>query len=67
MSVDLAGFDLVFPEEAPPSGLLFLEINWYFGRRGLGGADAYYRILLEEINAWLRGLGLRPEKGVPPS
>ena len=30
-----------------------LEINYFFGRRGLGGSDAYYEILNREIHNWL--------------
>jgi ribosomal protein S6--L-glutamate ligase len=30
-----------------------LEINYFFGRRGLGGSDAFYEILKREINTWL--------------
>lgn len=49
--VDLAGFDLIFPDTADTEPL-FLEINYFFGRRGLGGTEAYYRLLLAEIAAW---------------
>lgn len=55
--IDLAGFDLLFEDGSTQP--LFLEINWYFGRRGLGGSDAYYTMLIEEINAWLRRWGLK--------
>ena len=51
--VNLAGFDLVFPVDDPVSPPLFLEINYYFGRRGLGGTENYYRILTREIEQWL--------------
>jgi ribosomal protein S6--L-glutamate ligase len=30
-----------------------LEINYFFGRRGLGGSDAFYEILKSEIDNWL--------------
>jgi ribosomal protein S6--L-glutamate ligase len=36
---------------------MLLEINYFFGRRGLGGSEAYYLILLEEIQSWITGLG----------
>lgn len=55
--IDLAGFDLLFEEGAKTP--LFLEINWYFGRRALGGSEAYYDVLLEEIRAWLADRGLK--------
>jgi ribosomal protein S6--L-glutamate ligase len=50
--IDLAGFDVIFSAEEENRPLL-LEINYFFGRRGLGGSDAYYEILKKEINAWL--------------
>jgi ribosomal protein S6--L-glutamate ligase len=54
--INLAGFDLLFAssEEGP----LFLEVNHYFGRRGLGGSDAFYTILTAEIDHWLAQLPL---------
>ena len=59
--INLAAVDFVFPlsEESPEP--LFLEINYYFGRRGLGGMDAYYRLLFRAIQDWLKGIGLSPE------
>ena len=51
--IDLAGFDVIFPAEAENTQPLLLEINYFFGRKGLGGSDAYYEILKKEINAWL--------------
>jgi ribosomal protein S6--L-glutamate ligase len=49
--INLAGFDLLFGQRDPRP--LFLEINHYFGRRGLGGSEAFYQILTTEIDAWL--------------
>lgn len=54
-AINLAGFDLVFDSDRQP---LFLEINYFFGRRGLGGSAAFYRILKREVHNWLRGMGL---------
>jgi ribosomal protein S6--L-glutamate ligase len=51
--IDLAGFDLIFPEDSKRSRPLFLEINYFFGRRGLGGSDRFYEILEKEIRHWL--------------
>jgi len=51
--IDLAGFDVIFSAEEENSQPLLLEINYFFGRRGLGGSDAYYEILKNGINAWL--------------
>ena len=56
--IDLAGFDLLFPEGAASATPFFLEINYFFGRRGFGGSEAYYRILVQEIDNWIRQNGL---------
>ena len=56
--INLAGFDLLFPEDG--SIPVFLEINYYFGRNGLGGADVYYTLLTQAITKWLRSLELAP-------
>lgn len=64
--LQLAGLDYIFdarqPDEAEP---LLLEINHYFGRKGIGGSDRYYRILVREIDAWLERLGLKPRSAGP--
>jgi ribosomal protein S6--L-glutamate ligase len=61
--INLAGLDFLFghlePEVTEPQPLL-LEINYYFGRKGLGGSERYYRILQFEINQWLHALNLTP-------
>ena len=44
-------------EERPPP--IFLEINYFFGRRGLGGSLRYYERVDNAVNAWLNSLGLR--------
>ena len=60
--INLAAVDFVFPlSEAAPEPL-FLEINYYFGRRGLGGMDAYYRLLFRAIQDWLKTIGLNQNR-----
>ncbi|MDI6795318.1 MAG: hypothetical protein QMD09_00140 [Desulfatibacillaceae bacterium] len=54
--INLAGFDLLFDERQKGPAPLFLEINWFFGRRGLGGSDAYYKLLNRAIDRWLKDL-----------
>ncbi|SMC21610.1 ribosomal protein S6--L-glutamate ligase [Desulfacinum hydrothermale DSM 13146] len=57
--INLAGIDLLFPCEkggTPSTPPLFLEINYFFGRKGLGGSMAYYRLLQEAVSRWLGGL-----------
>ena len=55
--INLAGFDVIFSKDAEDPAPLLLEINYFFGRKGLGGSDAYYGILKTEIQAWLDGIG----------
>ena len=57
--INLAGFDFLFSEKVLEKGRiepLFLEINYFFGRKGIGGSDTYYRILLKEIDNWVNRL-----------
>ncbi|MGD9302018.1 MAG: ATP-grasp domain-containing protein [Desulfobacterales bacterium] len=56
--INLAGFDLIFSSDIDKPEPMLLEINYFFGRKGLGGSEAYYKILLGEIQAWLAGLNL---------
>lgn len=49
--INLAGFDLIFPPGSDEP--LFLEINYTFGRAGLGGIDAFYALLRKAVNEWL--------------
>ena len=51
--INLAGFDIIFGPAQGRVQPLMLEINYFFGRRGLGGSDAYYKILKEEIDSWI--------------
>lgn len=65
--INLAGFDLIFspvsdsPKKQKP---LFLEINYFFGRQGLGGSEKFYALLQAEVEKWLQGLNLflKPKK-----
>ena len=59
--LQLAGLDFIFDEagtHARPNAPLALEINYYFGRTGLGGSDQYYKLLQGEADKWLATLGL---------
>ena len=60
-NINLAAIDFVFDFSQPNPSPLFLEINYYFGRRGLGGSLQYYRLLAEAIQAWLKVNGFDPE------
>jgi ribosomal protein S6--L-glutamate ligase len=55
--INLAGFDFLFSETDLAAGIvqpLFLEINYFFGRKGLGGSEKYYKILQAEIDRWIK-------------
>lgn len=66
--INLAGLDFIF-DEADQSNNdpqpLILEINYYFGRTGLGGSTPFYMMLQSEIDRWLTGLRLGINQ--PPS
>jgi ribosomal protein S6--L-glutamate ligase len=51
--INLAGFDVIFAPVKEYIKPLMLEINYFFGRRGIGGSDAFYEILKREIHNWL--------------
>lgn len=56
-NINLAGFDLLFPSSSSPDHPpYFLEINYFFGRRGLGGSERFYAVLAWEIRRWIRTL-----------
>lgn len=60
--INLAGFDFLFSSDAENKTPLFLEINYFFGRRGLGGSENFYGLLHQEIINWIASLGLRLDK-----
>jgi ribosomal protein S6--L-glutamate ligase len=59
VEINLAGFDVIFAQEEVEPRPLLLEINYFFGRTGLGGSKAFYRILRKEIVRWLNGIGIQ--------
>ena len=58
--INLAAIDFVFPLAEKDPDPLILEINYYFGRRGLGGSENYYSLLYEAVQEWLSEIGLGP-------
>jgi len=52
--INLAGFDFIFSETDPKRIPLFLEINYFFGRKGLGGTDNYYKLLESSVKEWIK-------------
>lgn len=62
--INLAGFDMIFDRKADPPLPLFLEINYYFGRKGLGGSMRFYEMLNQAADRWLASLPLKQGAGV---
>ena len=61
--INLAGFDFLFSETDLKNNKiepLFLEINYFFGRKGLGGSEKYYKLLQKGIDSWL--MSIKPSK-----
>jgi ribosomal protein S6--L-glutamate ligase len=58
--LQLIGMDFIFDSrQSVGAPALILELNYYFGRKGLGGSDRFYRLLVQEINTWLLSLDMR--------
>ena len=49
--IDIAGYDLMFPDEGDP---VFIEVNFHFGRKGLGGPKPHQAYILQAIESWRR-------------
>jgi ribosomal protein S6--L-glutamate ligase len=59
--INLGAIDFVFPLSDDDPVPFFLEINYFFGRRGLGGSEKYYRLLYQAVQDWLGQNGLDQE------
>ena len=59
--INLAAVDFLIPSSGRDRSPLFLEINYYFGRKGLGGMENYYRLLFQAVQEWLMDLNLDPD------
>jgi ribosomal protein S6--L-glutamate ligase len=59
--INLAALDFVFDLSKKSPEPLFLEINYYFARRGLGGNERYYPLVYQAIRDWLFFCGLAPD------
>ena len=57
--INLAGFDVIFAENESTPRPLLLEINYFFGRVGLGGSEHYYRLLKKAIKRWLKTIDVQ--------
>jgi len=51
--INLAGIDLMFDKDDESKKPLFLEINYWFGRRFFGSSEAYYAELKKAVKRWL--------------
>ena len=51
--INLAGIDLMFDKDDESKKPLFLEINYWFGRRFFGSSEAYYARLKRAVKRWL--------------
>ncbi|MFC1869228.1 hypothetical protein ACFL0H_14010 [Thermodesulfobacteriota bacterium] len=63
--INLAAMDFIFTLAEPDPRPLIIDINYYFGRRGLGGSLNYYALLFEAIKGWLLENGFDPESISP--
>ena len=52
--INLVGIDYLFDFSVRQPQPLIIELNYFFGRKGLGGSKAYYAILIREIQKWCR-------------
>lgn len=49
--IDVAGLDIMFPVHGSP---LFIEINFLFGRKGIGGRLGYDRLFGQAVQTWMQ-------------
>lgn len=54
--INLAAFDVLFDRSLTMPIPLLSEINFLFGRKGLGGSPRYYDLLKEAVGKWLSEL-----------
>jgi len=56
--INLAGMDFLFNSSQTPPDPFMIEINYFFGRKGLGGSKKFYGILEKEVKFWIQDHGL---------
>jgi len=54
--MNLAAFDVLFDRTHPEPEPLLSEINFCFGRKGLGGSRRFYELLNQAVRKWARNL-----------
>ena len=50
--INLAAFDVLFDRSQPEPEPLLSEINFLFGRKGLGGSPRFYELLNQAVRQW---------------
>jgi ribosomal protein S6--L-glutamate ligase len=50
--INLAAFDVLFDRSQPEPKPLLSEINFLFGRKGLGGSPRFYELLNQAVQQW---------------
>jgi len=50
--INLAAFDVLFDRSHPEPEPLLSEINFFFGRKGLGGSQRFYELLNQAVQEW---------------
>jgi ribosomal protein S6--L-glutamate ligase len=56
--INLAAFDVLFDRSRMEPEPLLSEINFVFGRKGLGGSQRFYELLNQAVQGWIRGLSV---------
>ena len=51
--INLAAFDVLFDRSQAEPEPLLSEINFLFGRRGLGGSQRFYELLNQAVKQWI--------------
>jgi len=54
--INLAAFDVLFDRSVLRPEPLLSEINFLFGRKGLGGSGGFHALLKTAVDRWLRGV-----------
>jgi ribosomal protein S6--L-glutamate ligase len=60
--INLAAVDFIFNHHESDPEPVFLEINYYFGRTGLGGTINYYNLLFRTVTSWMDKNGFDSQK-----
>jgi ribosomal protein S6--L-glutamate ligase len=55
--INLAAFDVLFDRSQSQPKPLLSEINFLFGRKGVGGSPRFYELLNEAVRQWINNLG----------